>query len=304
MIIAVASGKGGTGKTLVSTSLALSLAGDILPVRDEMPQLPDVPMSIETISNGVQSFDCDVEEPNASFFIKPKIEKKEPIYLPKPIVELSHCTGCGKCAEVCQYNAIAIVKKKVLIFNELCHSCGACFLACPEKAIFEVDSEKGVLEGGQYDNIEFWQGSLKVGEAAPTPLIKALKKKVDNKKTVIIDSSPGTSCPMVEAVKDADFVILVTEPTPFGMNDLNLAVEVVKQLGIPFGVIINRSDIGDDKVESYCKKENISILMRIPFKREIAIAYSKGEPMVEAFPAYKKDFQKLFNTIKKQTNNE
>ncbi|MDD5454140.1 MAG: ATP-binding protein [Candidatus Ratteibacteria bacterium] len=276
MIIAVASGKGGTGKTLVATGLALSL------------------------KDNVQFFDCDVEEPNASIFLKPKIEKKEIVYLPKPIVEPSHCTGCGKCAEVCQYNAIAVVKGKVLIFNELCHSCGACSLACPEKAIFEVDSEKGVLEGGRSNDIEFWQGSLKVGEAAPTPLIKALKKKVDNKKTVIIDSSPGTSCPMVEAVKDADFVILVTEPTPFGLNDLTLAIEVVRQLKIPFGVIINRCDKGDEKVELYCQENKIPILIRIPFDRKIAELYSKGIPFVTEKKEYLVKFREMFKLINKE----
>jgi len=287
MIISVASGKGGTGKTLVSTSLALSLKENIHPVGNE-------------ISNGIQFFDCDVEEPNASIFLKPKMEKKEIVYLPKPIVEPSHCTFCGKCAEVCQYNAIAVVKKKVLFFYELCHSCGACSLVCPEKAIFEVNSEKGILEGGYSGDIEFWQGTLTVGEAAPTPLIKALKKKVDVQKTVIIDSAPGTSCPMVEAVKDSDFVILVTEPTPFGLNDLNLAVEVVRKLKISFGVIINRCDIGDDKVEKYCNENKISILMNIPFDRQIAELYSRGIPITKEKKEYIEQFRAVFNKIKSQ----
>lgn len=280
MIIAVASGKGGTGKTLVATSLALS--------------------SIRPI----QFLDCDVEEPNASIFIKPKIEKKESVYLPKPIAEPSHCTACGKCAEVCQFNAIAVVKKKVLIFHELCHSCGACFLACPQKAIFEVDSEKGILEKGYSGNIEFWQGILKVGEPSPTALIKALKKKNDETKIVIIDSSPGTSCPMVEAVKDSDFVILVTEPTPFGLNDLILAVEVVKKLKIPFGVVINRCDIGDDKVELYCKENKIPILMSIPFDRKIAELYSKGIPFIKEQKEYIEKFKEVFSFINQMYDKE
>jgi len=275
MIIAIASGKGGTGKTLISTNLALSL------------------------KDGVQFFDYDVEEPNSSIFLKPKVEKKEYVYLPKPIVEPSHCTACGKCAEVCQFNAIAVVKKQVLIFHELCHSCGACALACPEKAIFEVDSEKGVLEKGYSGALEFWQGTLKVGEPSPTSLIKALKSKTDNTKIVIIDSAPGTSCPMVEAVKDSNFVILVTEPTPFGLNDLILAIEVVNKLKIPFGVIINRCDIGDNKVELYCKDKNIPVLMRIPFDRKIAELYSKGIPFITEKKEYIDEFKKIFDLIKK-----
>lgn len=273
MIITVASGKGGTGKTLVSTSLALSL------------------------KTPVQFLDCDVEEPNAHIFLKTEIKEREKVYLPKPIVEDSKCIGCGKCSEICQYNAIAVVNGKVLIFYELCHSCGACSLVCPEKAIFEEDSEKGILEGGYSGNIEFWKGTLTVGEAAPTPLIKALKKKIDNKKTVIIDSSPGTSCPMVEAVNNSDFTILVTEPTPFGLNDLILAVEVVKKLKLPVGVIINRFDIGDDKVELYCKENKIPILMRIPFDREIAVLYSKGIPITQEKKEYIKKFQDAFDVI-------
>jgi MinD superfamily P-loop ATPase len=275
MIIAVASGKGGTGKTLVATSLALSS------------------------KEPIQFLDCDVEEPNAHIFLKPEIKERKKVYLPRPIVEDSKCVGCGKCGEICQYNAIAVVKKKVLIFYELCHSCGACSLVCPEEAIFEVDSEKGVLEGGYSGDIEFWQGTLTVGEAAPTPLIKALKRKIDNKKTVIIDSSPGTSCPMVEAVKDSDFVILVTEPTPFGLNDLTLAVEVVKKSKLPFAVIINRSNIGDNKVEQYCEENKISILMRIPFDREIAVLYSKGIPITQGKKEYVKKFRDVFELINK-----
>ena len=275
MIIAVASGKGGTGKTLVSTGLALSAKA---------------PM---------QFLDCDVEEPNAAIFLKPEIKEREKVYLPRPIVEVSHCTGCGECAEVCQFNAIAVVKKQVLIFHELCHSCGACYLVCPEKAIFEVDSEKGVLEGGYSGDIEFWQGILKVGESSPTPLVKALKEKIDDKKTVIIDSSPGTSCPVVEAVKDTDFTILVTEPTPFGLNDLKLAVGMVRKLKVPFGVVINRCDIGDDKVELYCSKEKIPVLMRIPFDRGIAVLYSKGMPITQEKKEYIKKFQEMFELIDK-----
>ena len=275
MIIAVASGKGGTGKTLVSTSLALSL------------------------KTPVQFIDCDVEEPNAAIFLKPEIKESKKVYLPKPIVEDSKCISCGKCSEICQYNAMAVIKKKVLIFYGLCHSCGACSLVCPEKAIFEVDSEKGILESGYSGDIEFWQGILKVGEASPTPLVKALKEKINDGKTVIIDSSPGTSCPVVEAVKDTDFTILVTEPTPFGLNDLDLAVKMAKKLNVPVGVVINRSDIGDSKVEQYCEKNKIPILMRIPFDRKIAELYSKGVPIIKEKKEYIEQFRAVFESINK-----
>ncbi len=276
MTVTVASGKGGTGKTLIATSLALSL--------DEE----------------VQFVDCDVEEPNAHIFIQPQIYKKEYVYLPKPIVEDSKCTGCGSCAEICQFNAVAVVKKKVLIFYELCHSCGACSLICPENAIFEVDVEKGILEKGEKGNIEFWHGILTVGESSPTPIVKALKKKINPHKHVIIDSSPGTSCPVVEAVKGSDFAILVTEPTPFGLHDLDLAVKMCEKLEVKTGVIINRAGKGDEQVETYCKDKKIPILERIPLSRKIAQAYSKGIPLVKAFPKFRERFFLLWKRINKE----
>jgi MinD superfamily P-loop ATPase len=281
MIITVASGKGGTGKTLVSTSLALSLGKD------------------------ARFLDCDVEEPNGYIFLKPSIAESVKIFLPKPRVSIEKCKFCGRCASACAYNAIAVIKPvegktkgSVLFFYELCHSCGACSLACPEKAIYEEPGEKGAIETGTAkDGIFFAQGRLKPSEANPVPLVKAVKRYAQTDKINILDSSPGTSCPVVQAVKDTDFCLLVTEPTPFGLNDLSLAVEMTRKLGVPAGVVINRSDIGDDAVEDYCLKEKIPILLRIPFKKEIAVAYSKGIPMVESVPEYKKTFKKLFEDI-------
>jgi len=281
MIITVASGKGGTGKTLVSTSLALSLGKD------------------------ARFLDCDVEEPNGYIFLKPEIKESVKVYLPKPKVSLEKCTFCGKCASACVYNAVAVIKPKVgktkgsvLFFYELCHSCGACSLACPETAIYEEPGEKGEVETGSANGgIFFAQGRLKPSEANPVPLVKAVKKHAQDNKINIIDASPGTSCPVVQAVKDTDFCLLVTEPTPFGLNDLMLAVEMTRTLKVPAGVIINRSDIGDNAVEEYCLKEKVPVLMRIPFKKEIAVAYSKGIPLVEFFPGYKKEFKKLFRDI-------
>ena len=279
MIISIASGKGGTGKTTVAVNLALSI-------------------------DNVQLLDCDVEEPNAHIFLKPKIDKQEKAYIPVPEIDESKCIYCANCAKACVYHAIAILpskeKKKgtTLVFANLCHGCGACSALCPENAIKEVNREIGIVEQGSSNGIDFVHGRLNIGEAMSPPLIRQVKRHIDSQKTVIIDAPPGTSCPVVTSVKGSDFCILVTEPTPFGLNDLTLAVEVLRKLEIPFGVVVNRSDLGDDKTDRYCKKEKIPILMRIPFKKEIAVAYSKGEPIVEAFPEYKKAFKGLFEEIR------
>ena len=278
MIISIASGKGGTGKTTVSTSLALS------------------------INKNVQFLDCDVEEPNARIFLKPNIKETKAVGIPIPKIDTNKCNLCGLCAEVCAYNAIAIVNKKVLVFPNLCHGCGGGLLLCQQKAIYETDKEIGIVETGNcQNNMVFADGKLNIGEIMSPPLIRAVKNNIDTDKIVIIDAPPGTTCPVIEAVKGSDFCILVTEPTPFGLNDLKLAVEVLRKIDLPFGVIINRADIGDKKVIEYCDNENIAILMKIPFKKEIAKAYSNGIPVIEALPEYKIKFLELFNTIKKLT---
>ena len=277
MIISVASGKGGTGKTTVAVNLALSL-------------------------NNVQLLDCDVEEPNSHIFIKPLFKRRDPVFVPIPVVDQKKCDGCGRCKEVCAYNAIAVTNKKVLIFPELCHGCGSCEYFCPNDALKEEEEEIGVVEIGEKDGIEFVHGKLNIGKMMAPPVIRAVKKHISRKKTAIIDVPPGTSCPVITAIKDTDFVILVTEPTPFGLNDLSLAVEVVRKLKIPFGVIINRSSLGDKKTDKYCAKENISILMRIPFSKKIAEIYSRGDSIVEYLPEYKEKFLRLFKEIKKITS--
>lgn len=271
MIIAVASGKGGTGKTLVATSLALS------------------------IGRGAQLLDCDVEEPNAYIFIKPEIEKTVKASVLIPVIDENKCDYCGKCAEVCEYHALVVAKNKVLIFPELCHSCGACALLCPRQAITEKTREIGRIEIGD----RFVQGCLNVGEAMSPPLIRQVKEMIDPGRTVIIDSPPGTSCPVIAAVKGSDYCLLVTEPTPFGLNDLTLAVEMIQKLNIPFGVVINRSDIGEDKTDKYCAANRIPVLMKIPFDREIAVLYSQGISLVEGKPEYQKKFVGLFEAIGK-----
>jgi MinD superfamily P-loop ATPase len=245
-----------------------------------------------------------VEEPNAHLFLKPVISYRHPAYVPIPQIDFKKCTYCGKCGEVCAYHAIAALarsderKGSILLFSNLCHGCGACSLLCPEKAITETNREIGTVEIGQSGDIQFIHGRLKIGEAMAPPLIRKVKQYINSAQTVILDAPPGTSCPMVSAVKGSDFCLLVTEPTPFGLNDLVLAVETVRTLGIPCGVIINRSDIGDHAVESYCREQNIPILMQIPFDRGIAELYSAGIPLVEARPEWRERFQKMFSDIR------
>ncbi len=273
MIISVASGKGGTGKTLIATSLALSIA------------------------KNVQLLDCDVEEPNDLFFIKPAIQKIIKASVLIPVVDESKCDFCGYCSEICEYKAIVVAKKKVLMFPAMCHSCGACAVLCPKNAIVEQEREIGEIKIGVKGDLNFIQGCLNVGETMSPPLIRRVKEFIDPSQTVIIDSPPGTSCPVIAAIKGSDFCLLVTEPTPFGLNDLILAVETVRKLQIPFGVVINRSDLGDKDTEAYCKLEKIPVLMRIPFKKEIAMAYSTGIPLVERFPEYKEKFMRVYKEI-------
>ncbi|MGQ9673960.1 MAG: ATP-binding protein [Candidatus Aminicenantales bacterium] len=275
MILSVASGKGGTGKTTIAVNLALSLAK----------------------TQPVQFLDCDAEEPNAHFFLKPHLSTNREVSIPVPEIIEEKCTFCGKCAEVCAYNALAVLKDTVLVFPELCHGCGGCSLLCPEKAIKEKGQKIGIMEFGSSNGIEFIHGKLDIGQAMSPPLIREIKKNMDLTRLVIIDAPPGTSCPMVESVKGSDFSLLVTEPTPFGLNDLKLSVETLKEMQIPFGVVINRAGVGDRGVEAYCQKENISLLMTLPFDREIAVAYSDGVPLVEAKPAYRQKFMELYARI-------
>lgn len=275
MILSIASGKGGTGKTTVAVNLALALSQRYQ----------------------IQFIDCDVEEPNAHLFLKPAFSKTEEVFIPIPEIDETRCSYCGRCAEICAYKAIAVVKNAVLIFPELCHGCGGCTLFCPEKAIKEVGKKIGVIEIGSSNGFDFIHGRLDIAQALSPPLIREIKKRINPNKLVIIDSPPGTSCPMVESVKKSDFCLLVTEPTPFGLNDLRLSVETLRHLKIPFGVIINRAGIGESKIEEYCKQEEIPVLLKIPFDREIAVAYSEGIPILEIKPIYFEKFVNLFSKI-------
>jgi MinD superfamily P-loop ATPase len=287
VIIAVASGKGGTGKTTVATSLAFSIADDV---------------------SSLLFLDCDVEEPNAALFLKPMLTHREEVGILIPEVDFDKCSYCGRCAEVCVWHAIAVVGRKVLVFPELCHGCGSCTLNCPEGAIQEVLHIMGTLESGRAGPILFGQGTLDVGQAMAVPIIRQLKKRHlehkghgrDEKREgiAILDASPGTSCPVVETMRGADFVLLVTEPTPFGLHDLRLAVQVAcDELGLPVGVVVNRDGVGDAGVDEYCAAEGISILMRIPQDRCIAEAISEGKALVEALPAYRPRLVELYGRI-------
>ncbi|MGW8325080.1 MAG: ATP-binding protein, partial [Desulfobacterales bacterium] len=269
MIISIASGKGGTGKTTVATNLAVSIGSD------------------------VQLLDCDVEEPNAHLFIDPVIEQSKKVYTPVPKIDEEKCNFCKKCAEICRFRAIAVIKETVLTFPELCHSCGGCMEVCPENAITETGRELGVIEIGHRNGLAFAHGRLRVGEAMSPPLIREVRFQTRSDQLTIIDAPPGTSCPVIAAMKGTDFVLMVTEPTPFGLHDLKLAVEAVKLLEIPRGLVINRSDIGNDDVRTYAKMENLPILMEIPFDRRIAEAYSRGKLIVEEMPEWKERFKKL-----------
>jgi MinD superfamily P-loop ATPase len=273
MILAVASGKGGTGKTTVAVALAL------------------------TAPAPARLLDCDVEEPNCHIFLKPRVERGESVGIPVPVVDEAKCTACGECGGICEYSAIVSLKTRPLVFPELCHGCGGCAKVCPEGAIREVEQEIGVVEVGARDGVAFVQGRLNVGSPMSPPLIRAVKRHATGEGTTIIDCPPGTSCPVVAAVRGSDFVLLVTEPTPFGLHDLRLAVETMRELALPFAVVLNRADAGDDRVDAYCAAEGIPVLLRIPDSRRIAEAYSRGADLLEARPALRGAFAALHERI-------
>lgn len=273
MKIAVASGKGGTGKTTVSVNLA------------------------RVFQTEVVLADCDVEEPNAHLFLKTSGQTEKVIGIPVPDVDEDLCNACGDCAKICQFSAIVTFGTPPLVFSEMCHGCGGCTLVCPTKAISEQNRRIGLIETSRANHITLVTGRLDVGVALAPPLIRAVKNSLPADVPVILDSPPGTSCPVIAAIRDSDFVLLVTEPTPFGLHDLSLAVDMVRELQIPFGVLINRMGSGDDRVHQFCHKENIPILTEIPDDRQIAENYSRGILMVDAQPQYRKLFENLLDKI-------
>jgi len=274
MIISVASGKGGTGKTSVAVNMALSI-------------------------ENVQLLDCDVEEPNAYLFLNPKIHQTSPVTVSIPFVNEKLCDHCGACADFCQYNALFVGSDKVLVFPELCHSCGGCILVCPKKALSEAPHRIGKLTLGSSGDLELVYGELEVGEPMAVPVIREVKKHIKSGKNVILDSPPGTSCPVIQTINGSDFCVLVTEPTPFGLHDLKIIIQVLEEMKIPLGVIVNRAGIGDEKIYEHCKEQNIPILLEIPYQRRIAELYSRGMPFSLEMPEWKTKFQTLFNNIAK-----
>lgn len=273
MKLAVASGKGGTGKTTVSVALALSA------------------------ESAVTYLDCDVEEPNGKLFLQPEVESSQNVSVPVPVVNRIRCTGCGDCADICQFNAIVTQGEYAMVFPDLCHSCGGCVYVCPERAITEEMHPIGSLNSGQAGKVRYIEGLLNVGASMATPVIDAVKDHVSD-GVIIIDSPPGTSCSMVSTVRDADFVLLVTEPTPFGLHDLKIAVKTLEELKRPFAVIINRFEETDNCVDRFCADEGIAVLLRIPDNRKVAEAYSRGESLLSALPELKDGFSQLLSAIK------
>ncbi len=296
MKIAVASGKGGTGKTTIAVALALSARGR------------------------TALLDCDVEEPNAALFLRGTDEVGSVVTVPVPVINTELCTACGQCASFCEFNAIVCIGKTVMAFSELCHSCGGCMRVCPVQAITEKPiavgslTEKKIARAGE-EPLELIEGLLTIGNAMSPPVIRAVKERAERgqpsgvnagtskaERTIILDCPPGTSCPMVTAVGGADYVVLVTEPTPFGLHDLDLAVKTVRKMGLPFGVIVNRSDSGDDRVVAYCEREQIRVLMLIPEDRRIAVGYSKGQPLIESVPSYRIKFRTLVKELSSRSH--
>jgi MinD superfamily P-loop ATPase len=279
MKIAIASGKGGTGKTTIATNLACSIA---------------------KMGKVVQYLDCDVEEPNGHIFLKPDIKETRSVTISVPEVDTEKCNGCGKCGQLCQYSAIICLKEIVMTFEQLCHACGGCKLICPTGAITEKQKEIGFADIGTANGVKFGQGRLRIGDIHTPPLIKKIKAIALQEGVVIVDAPPGTSCPVIEAVKGADFVLLVTEPTPFGLNDLKLAVGMIRELNIPFAVVINRSEPDEQMINQYCQDENIDIIFEVPDDRRIAEAYSVGKMIIDVLPEYKEEFAGLYKSVSKR----
>lgn len=275
--VSVAAGKGGTGKTLISCSLARALALE---------------------GEAVQILDCDVEEPNANLLLHPEIEGTSEVTIPVPEVDLEKCIHCKQCAHVCEVSAIAAIGNAVLTFHDLCSGCGACAYVCPTGAIAEVPMRIGDVSWGRTpEGAEFWLGRLDVGHQRSGPVTREVKRAISEDAITIIDAPPGTACPMQEAVDDSDFCILVTEPTPFGLVNLREAVETCRRMEIPCGVVVNRDRGGYPEMDHYLDDEAIPVLLRVPERREIAEAYSRGETLIGADDEWRQELLNVYRQI-------
>jgi MinD superfamily P-loop ATPase len=274
MILAVASGKGGTGKTTLAVNLAVAAA--------RMNPGP------------VRLLDCDVEEPNCALFVKPEFGDRAPVRIPVPVLDAARCEPCGQCAKICQYHAIAYFGRPPTIFPDLCHGCGGCMLVCPTGALREEGLEIGVVEQGARAGLELVQGRLMVGKPLSPPIIHEVRKRIRPDGLNVLDCPPGNSCPLVATLRGVDFVLLAAEPTRFGVHDMGLVVETLRHLGLPFGVVVNRDVPGERRLTDFCSREGIDILARIPDDRRIAEACSRGEVLVDVLPELGPVFEALW----------
>lgn len=277
MKLAIASGKGGTGKTTVATNLGVTLARH---------------------GQTVAYVDCDVEAPNGHLFLKPDVARENPVARLVPRVNDERCLHCGECARICRFNAIVCLPERTLVYDELCHSCGGCALVCPVGAITEKSHPMGVVKTGTAGQVQFVSGTLNVGEAASPPVIRAAKQAAPLADWTILDAPPGTACPMIETVGDCDYVVLVTEPTPFGLHDLRLALDVAKTLKLPCGVVVNRAQPGMHETGELCDSARVPILSEISDALDIAKAYSRGQLAVEAVPGLQQTFDQLVERLR------
>jgi MinD superfamily P-loop ATPase len=276
MRLAVASGKGGTGKTLVAVNLGCVLAAD----------------------GPAMLVDCDVEAPNAHLFLRPELTERKEVSKRVPVIDESRCTDCGECTAVCEFKALAFMAGHALVFEELCHGCGRCGLVCPSGAVTEKEHPLGIIERGSAGDLAFAHGRLHIGEAMASPIIRELKRSLPERGPIVLDAPPGTACPVISTLHGVDAVLLVTEPTPFGLHDLRAAVNVARMLGLPAGVVINRDGIGDDDVERYCEEEDLPILLRIPFDRRIAETGAEARLLIDALPEWRLPFAELAASAK------
>jgi len=286
MIVAVASGKGGTGKTTVSASLAAVWKRPVLAV------------------------DLDVEEPNLHLFLRPNSVAGEPVHLAVPVLDEQQCSRCGICSSFCQFKAISLMGRHLILFPEMCHGCGGCIHVCPEGALGIGQRELGLIEYGSTDDgIPCLSGRLRVGEAMSPPLMAKVRQQMrriatQEHRDAVIDAPPGVSCPAMSAVQDADVIVLVTEPTPFGLHDLRLAFQAFRVLGKPMGVVINRAGLGDDRVQAFCMENSIPVLMEIPFSRTIAAHYARGGVLSRMDDDYRKSFEALASRLESMAQSE